>query len=153
MCRLPLALLLLLAAASPAAAQEIADSHLAAAEALLVAAETEAVMNQGIDSMLESQIEINPEMEAFDDIMRAFAREHLSWEAIRDEMVRIYAQAFTEDELREITAFYQTETGRKAVLLTPRLMAQGMEVGQRAFLANRAELEARIEERMRKLNR
>ena len=145
--------LVLLVFSAAAQAQEPSASHLAAAEALLVAAQTEAVMDQAIDSMLENQVEMNPELEAFDDIMRAFAREHLSWAAVRDELVRVYAQAFTEAELREITAFYRTETGRKAVLLTPRLMAQGMEIGQRAFLANRHKLEARIEERARKLDR
>ena len=148
--RFALALLVVSAAAQ---AQEPSASHLAAAESLLVAAQTEAVMDQAVDSMLENQIEVNPELEAFEDIMRAFVRRHMGWDAVREELVRVYAQAFTEAELREITAFYQTETGRKAVLLTPRLMAEGMEIGQRAFLAHRHELEARIQERMRKLDR
>ena len=151
--RLLLALLLSVAAASGARAQDLSASHLAAAEALLVATETEAAMNQSVDSMLENQIELNPELAPFRDIMRAFIREHLSWDAVRDELVQVYAQAFTEAELREITAFYQTETGRKAALLTPSLMAQGMGIGQRAVVAHRHELEARIEERVRKLNR
>ena len=145
------AAVVLFASAGSVGAQEISDFHRAAAEALLIAANTEAVMEQSIATAIDSQVEANPQIAPFRDIMRAFLSEHLSWEAVRDEMVQIYAEAFTESELREITAFYQTETGRKAVLLTPSLMAQGMQIGQRAVIAHRAELEARIEERMRKL--
>jgi uncharacterized protein len=43
-----------------------------------------------------------------------------------DESARIYASHFTEDELKQILAFYQTPTGRKMVVEEPRALDQSV---------------------------
>lgn len=43
-----------------------------------------------------------------------------------DESARIYASHFTEAELKQILAFYQTPTGRKMVTEEPRALDQSM---------------------------
>jgi hypothetical protein len=43
-----------------------------------------------------------------------------------DESARIYASHFTEAELKQILAFYQTPTGRKMVVEEPRALDQSM---------------------------
>jgi uncharacterized protein len=43
-----------------------------------------------------------------------------------DESARIYASHFTEAELKQILAFYQTPTGRKVVTEEPRALDQSM---------------------------
>lgn len=43
-----------------------------------------------------------------------------------DETARIYASHFTEAELKQILAFYQTPTGRKVVTEEPRALDQSM---------------------------
>lgn len=39
-----------------------------------------------------------------------------------NEIARIYAENFTEDELKEITAFYRSPTGRKLTETTPQIL-------------------------------
>ena len=52
-----------------------------------------------------------------------------------DEMIAqiapLYAETFTVDELRQMTAFYASPTGQKVLAATPALMARGMEIGMR----------------------
>lgn len=134
-------------------AQDLSASHMEAARELLAITGTEALMVESVDSMIQLQLEQNPDLVPFQDILRSFLREHLSWEAIGEDFVRIYTESFSEAELREITAFYQTETGQKAVQLMPSLMAQGMELGQRAVIAHQGELEARVQDRIDKMSR
>jgi uncharacterized protein len=43
-----------------------------------------------------------------------------------DESARIYASHFTEAELKQILAFYQTPTGRKMIVEEPRALDQTM---------------------------
>jgi len=46
-------------------------------------------------------------------MMRELFREHLSWSALEPEYVRVYSEVFTERELREMIAFYETPLGQK----------------------------------------
>ena len=39
----------------------------------------------------------------------------------------LYAESFSEDELREMLVFYRSPTGQKAIAVTPGLMQQGLE--------------------------
>jgi hypothetical protein len=50
------------------------------------------------------------------------------------EMVPLYANNYSLDEIRQLTAFYRTPLGRKMMALTPRLAAESMAIGQRVML-------------------
>lgn len=47
-----------------------------------------------------------------------------------DRLVPLYASTFTHEEVRELLAFYQSPTGKKAVASLPRLMVEGQKIGQ-----------------------
>ena len=47
-----------------------------------------------------------------------------------DELVALYSDAFTEAELKELLAFYQTPTGRKVLEQMPQLMAHAAQLTQ-----------------------
>ena len=83
--------------------------------------------------------------------MREFMADAMSWDAVGDDLARVYAEAYTEAELRELGVFYATDLGQKTIQLMPVLMQQGMEIGQQVVLERQPELERRIEERVREL--
>ena len=145
-------LLALLVAASSASAQDFSDSHLQAAEELMVVTQMETMMAESMEAMIQLQVQQSPEIKPFEDIMRSFLDEHLGWDALRDDFLRLYAESFTEPELRDILAFYRTETGQKAIRLMPGLMESGMALGQRAVLENQDELEALVADRVKRLS-
>lgn len=134
-------------AAAPARAQPSAEQRAAATE-LLMAMHVPEVLDASVQQMLDQQIRAAPELQGVQDVMREFARRYVSWEALREQYVDIYAGSFTEDELRQMTDFYRSEVGQKLARATPRLMAEGADLGQRAVQAHRAELEQMIRARL-----
>jgi len=55
------------------------------------------------------------------------------------------AEQFTEEELKDITRFYQTPSGKKMARLTPELTAKGAMLGQQEVQAHLGELGEMIE--------
>ena len=47
------------------------------------------------------------------------------------EMVPLYTNNYSVEEIRQLTAFYKSPVGRKMMTLTPKLAAEGMAIGQR----------------------
>ena len=55
------------------------------------------------------------------DDYRKMIRENLGWESLKPEYIRIYRETFTEEELLDLTAFYESPTGRMLIQKTPLL--------------------------------
>ncbi|TWU60097.1 hypothetical protein Poly51_03710 [Rubripirellula tenax] len=130
------------ATANDSSADAPQDSHAAAIEEFLVTMRMEETTRRSIDQMLAMQIQQNPQMEMFADVMKAFLQKHLSFDKIKGEMITIYRDTFTEDEIRQLTAFYQTPVGRKAAERLPALAAASAQIGGKRVQANMAELQA-----------
>jgi uncharacterized protein len=139
---LPLAVALALC--SPIEARADQTSHRAAAEALLSGMEMDKVMSQTIDQMLKLQIQQNPTIAPYEPQMRAFFAKYMSWASMKNDLVGFYVAEFSEDELKQMNAFYQTPVGKKAVQKMPILAAKGAELGQKRVQEHLPELQAAI---------
>ena len=62
-------------------------------------------------------------------IMDLIANE-LGWTKLEGDLVAIYAETYTAEELKGLLAFYQSPLGRKSVAKEPELMRRTMEVVQ-----------------------
>ena len=51
--------------------------------------------------------------------------------AMREDFIQIYSKFFTEQELRDVVAFYESPAGRKAIEVLPRIMTEGMQAAER----------------------
>ncbi|GAB2767470.1 hypothetical protein HNQ93_000033 [Hymenobacter luteus] len=136
-------------AATPSAATPISAGQRKAAEDLLAATDSEKNLTATIDRMLASQLEQNPGMKVVEPEMRAYLTKYMSWQSMKEDMVQLYAREFTEKELKELTKFYQTPTGRKTITKMPQLMAAGMEIGQKRMQEHLPELQQAIAEKMK----
>jgi hypothetical protein len=65
-------------------------------------------------------------------------------------MATVYARNFTVAQLREITDFYRTPTGKAMLEKQPVLAQEGLEVGQRFGASLAGELQTRIRSELRK---
>ena len=54
----------------------------------------------------------------------------IGWEKIKPEMVKLYTDNFTEDELEGLIKFYQSDLGKKMIATLPRLSAQSAQLTQ-----------------------
>lgn len=126
-------------------------SHRKAAEDLLKAAEFEKTTNEAIEAILGVQFEAQPYLVPLEETLRTFFRKHMSAESMKEDMIKLYVEEFTEPELKEITAFYGTDLGKKVISRVPALMQKGAEMGQRRIEAHLPELQAILEEEMQRL--
>lgn len=116
-----------------------------AAERLLESMNMELTLSQSIEQMLNMQLQQNPAMGPYKEIMSMFLKKHMSYDILKPDMMRLYAEAFTAKELDEITAFYKTEVGKKTIEKMPSLMAAGGQIGAQRVQANMPELQAMIQ--------
>ncbi|UOQ78019.1 DUF2059 domain-containing protein [Hymenobacter sp. 5516J-16] len=136
-------------ASATGTAAAISAGQRKAAEELLAATDSEKNLSATIDRMLAAQLEQNPGMKAVEPEMRAYLTKYMSWPSMKEDMVQLYAREFTEKELKELTKFYQTPTGRKTITKMPALMAAGMEIGQKRMQEHLPELQQAIAEKLK----
>ena len=98
---------------------------------------TEDVMTQ----MLDVQIKSNPMLETKRSAMQAFFKKYMSWSSLKEEYIKIYQSEFTEAELKDITAFYKTPTGKKMAEKAGVLAIKGSSMGQQRVQEHLPELQ------------
>lgn len=103
----------------PAAAQDIAGTHLTAARTALTALRAtedfDIILPSAAQALKNELIQKNPDLQAL--IIEIVDQTAFSLATRRGDLEReaatIYARAFTETELNEIAAFYNSDTGKK----------------------------------------
>jgi hypothetical protein len=123
------------------------------AENLLKLTNLEQVFNDAIDQSLDLQMKQNPVLVPYKDTMREFFNKYMSFESLKPDLVKIYTNNFTAAELKEINVFYSTVVGRKVARVTPKLMAEGAELGMRRVQEHLPELRQMIEKEEAKQRR
>jgi uncharacterized protein len=95
---------------------------------------------QTLSRLIEVQIQQQPRLEPYREIMTSFLNKYMSWSVIKDEIIALYSDTFTTAEIKELTAFYSTPLGKKALKTMPELTAKGAALGQRRVMAHEQEL-------------
>jgi hypothetical protein len=113
---------------------------LALADTLLREMDMDRVMQAsalvGIDASAQQQ----PMMAQYREVMRAWAARYLTWAELGAPLARVYAETFTEAELRAFVAFYRTPAGRQLARLTPELTQRSAKVSAEVSTKHAPEL-------------
>ena len=125
----------------------VSASHLQAAQELVALLDLEEQMLGGASMMISAMTQQNPALVQFEDVILEWAESFMTWEVFGPKIVAIYADAFTEEELRELVRFYNTPTGKKTLKVLPDLMSQGAQIGMLEAQARQADLQERIKKR------
>jgi len=126
------------------------DSHRKAAEDVLNSSGLKASMNKVIIQMVEIQLNQKPNMQPYKHILLKFFKKHLGYENIKYDFIDIYTEEFTEKELKDISVFYKTPTGKKTISKMPALMQKGAQVGISKVKLHIGELKKMIEDEVKK---
>lgn len=118
------------------------------AKQLLEAMQMGKVMNQTMQGVLETQLASNPNLAQFKDDLVLFMEKHASYEALFPDLVELYAQTYSVEEMRELNRFYKSPIGQRTVELMPDLMARAQQMGIERVEANKAELVAMVLKRL-----
>lgn len=120
--------LALFVAAQPAAAQDVAESHLAAARSAIAALKAtdqfDSILPQAAQALKAELIQKNPDLQA--DIIAIVDQVAISLASRRGDLEReaalAYARVFSEPELKEVAAFYASAAGQKLLTDGPAIM-------------------------------
>jgi hypothetical protein len=125
-----LSMLALIASLAPAAyARADENSHRAAVLELCNVMDLEHIMHESMNRMIDLQLQQAPQIQSARPQFEKFFGKYLSWNALKDDYVKLYMDTFTEPELRELITFYKTPTGKKSVKQMPVLLQKGAELG------------------------
>lgn len=125
--------------------------NVVAARKLLDVMDTKARLSETIDKVLEVQVTANPVLIPYKGVMRQFLERYLGFENLRDELVSLYAESFSTEELTEIIRFYESPVGKKTITQFPDLFSKGMAIGQKRVADHTAELKELIEKEAERL--
>ncbi|WP_367988917.1 DUF2059 domain-containing protein [Vibrio sp. NTOU-M3] len=131
--------------------QSLANPHKEAAYQLIEAMELNQLMSETIDSMLQVQLQSQPQLKPFESTMREFFNTYMSGDSLKDSFAELYMSVYTEQELKELIAFLNTPTGKKSIKMTPILTAKGAAIGQQRVMENAHILERMIKEEAERL--
>lgn len=129
----------LVVCAPPAFASEA--THRAAAEEMVRLARVDQLMKSLFDQMKASMNAIlNDNARSVEDRVRAgkisdkvFAimEQEMSWDKMKDDFVDLYMKTYSEDEIRQINAFYKTPAGQAMIEKMPQLMKASTAISQK----------------------
>lgn len=127
------------------------SSHREAIETLLEIADMEEISRESLDQMAALHMQQDPRLGPYEDTLKKFYGKYMSWESLKEDFIAIYMEEFSEDEIRELIAFYKTPAGRKAIKKMPDLMARCARIGNRRVLDNMPEWNQMLQEKTNKL--
>ena len=120
------------------------DGRQAAALRLLESMDMRVNLARTIDQVTLAEVEKNPKLEPFKGVMLEFMHKYMGYDSLKDDLAKIYADAFNLVELDELSRFYLTPVGRKTLQLLPELTVQGGRMGELKVQEHLGELEAMI---------
>ena len=80
------------------------------------------------------------------EAMSEWFQKEVSYETIAPKLAELYMQEFSEEELGQITAFYDTPIGQKMLSKLPVLMQKSAMLSQEQLQGKQADLQKRIME-------
>jgi hypothetical protein len=116
-------------------------SHRRAAEALLTVIEAEQDIQEDADRIRENLLRQNPQLAPHQEAVKSFITKYVNWPSLKEDVITRYVQAFTEDELKQLTKFYRSPLGQKAADKMPALSAAGTQLGIERLRENSTELQ------------
>jgi hypothetical protein len=124
-------------------ATDFTPAHLQAAEKFLLATGINKQFENIADKVISTYGAQMPEDKraAFAEVMKKFMGKYFTWDMLKDEMSKLYAQEFTEKELKQLADFYNTDTGKKYGEKLPVLTQKGMLIGQQLVVQHQSELQ------------
>lgn len=131
---------------------DVSASHRQAALDLIDLMGLEKQMMGGATAMVDAMSSQNPSLMPYRDVILEWSESIMTWEIFGPKMIDIYAGAFSESELRDLIAFYNTPTGKKAVSIMPELMQQGAQLGANEAQKHIPRLQEMIEARKAELD-
>ena len=145
--RIPGILLLVVTVTWPIGSSADTDNHRQAVEKLFELTHMQQKIEVSVGNVLSLQLQQNPALREHGDLLSGFLEKNIGWTGMKDNLVKMYMETFTEQELNEINAFYSTPGGQKLIQRLPELIQQRDRLAMQRIQENIGELEQAIADR------
>jgi hypothetical protein len=136
---------LLFAALTPAlAAAADSSAHRQQVETLFRLTQMETKIEESVDSVVQLELQQNPQLQANKQVLETFLQKYIGWEALKEDIAQMYMRNFSEQELKEMNAFYITPTGQKVINVVPELVEQRNQLAMQRLQQHIGELQKLI---------
>jgi hypothetical protein len=128
--------------AFPGVAFSQTAQHLKASEQFLEVSGARSSFEDVVNTMLNTQTGAVPQehREKFINVMKEFMAKYFNYDVLKPKMAKLYADEFSEQELKDLIAFYSSPTGKKYGSKVAILTTKGMQMGQAAVQEHKDEL-------------
>jgi len=109
-------------------------------ETLFRLTQMEKKIQESVDSVVQLQLQQNPELQRNRQALESFLQKYIGWPAMKEDIMRMYMRTFSEPELKEINAFYITPTGQKVINVVPELVQERNRLAMQRLQLNIGEL-------------
>ena len=120
------------------------DSHREAVLKLLELTQMQQKIDASVGNVVALQLQQDPAMRAHEAELRSFLEKYIGWTGMKDELVEMYMQTFSEAEVKEMNAFYGSATGKKMIELLPQLIQERDRLAMQRLQAHLDELQQEI---------
>ena len=117
------------------------SSHQQQVETLFKLTQMEQKVNESVDTIMQLQMNQNPQLIKHQAEMRGFFERQIGWPALKSYITEMYLRTFTEEELKTINAFYITPTGQKVISTLPSLVQERNQLAMQRIQQNIGELQ------------
>jgi len=128
--------------------QESKNDSIEAAKKLLEEMNLEKVYINAVNNSTANLIKANPKFKKVEDKIKAFYEKYIGWNSIKDDLAKLYAKYYTPQELKEITEFYKTKTGKKVLATMGKLSYEGQMITRKRLTPHIDELKKILDEAM-----
>ena len=124
------------------------DSHMQAVNELMEAMHMEQQLKESTERTIKVQAQSMPQVAQYQDVMKEFFNKYITWEKLGDDIKKAYKESFTEQEIRDLTSFFKTESGQKYAKIMPELSEKLALMSNAVVMENQFELQQMIMDAM-----
>jgi hypothetical protein len=122
------------------------DSKIEAAKALLEEMNLEKVYKSAVENSTKRLVDANPKFKKIEDKIKAFYEKAIGWKVMKNDLAKLYAKYYTTEELKDITEFYKTKTGKKVLSTMGNLTYEGQMLTRKRLMPHMDELKKMLDE-------
>jgi len=119
---------------------ETSPALINAAKSLLEEMGLETVYKKAVENSTNRLVEANPNFKKIEDKIKAVYEKAIGWKVMKEDLAKLYAKYYNEQELKDITAFYKTKTGKKVLQTMSNLTYEGQLLTRKRLMPHMKEL-------------
>ena len=102
-----------------------------------------------VDNATDSIVSRMPKLKGIRGKIHAFYEKYIGWNALKDDMAKIYAKYYSEKDLEGLIKFYKSDLGQKTLKVQANVTQEGRLLGLRRVTKHQNELKELVDKALK----